>query len=251
MHAGPGAPVESGGGLGRLSRLAQAASALLVLLLAYGLPILGTLAQGPDSVLPESPWELAEAALFTTVLVCTLVLSLQIGLLRAPLDALVGPPAPLFADLRRAGLLLLLLFGGAYSVQALVSAMTGGETPAVLLKLGQACREDPVMLLVMLGPVVWIQAALTEELTRAFLLRRAQALWPGQAGRLGGLLGMSAIFGLAHMYQGLGGMVGTFVIGLILGWAYQRWGRLRPLLLAHGVYDSLVLLALVYAPPGA
>lgn len=224
---------------------------MLVLLVAYGLPLLGTLASGANSVIPASTGELLQLALQTTLLIIGLVLCLQVAVLREPLSALSGGPGPLWPDLRRAGLLVLLLFAGAYATQWLVSRLTGAETPEVLLELGQACREDPLMLAVMLGPVVWIQAALTEELARAFILRRIGKLWPGSGGRLAGLCAISGIFGLAHMYQGIGGILVTLVIGLLLGGAYLRQGRLLPLVLAHGIYDSLVLLGLVYGQPQA
>lgn len=251
MQAGRAAPDRQGGGApaGAATRFAEAASALLVLLFAYGLPVLGSLAQGGEALLPSGPGDLAQAALFTTLLICSLVLVLQFALHREPLASLTGGPGRLAADLRLAALLLMALIAGAYAAQALAGALAGAETPEVLVKLARACREDPRMLAIMLGPVVWIQAAFTEELTRAFLLRRLAAIWPSPAGRASSLLGLSAIFGLAHSYQGPAGILGTFVIGLILGWAYQIRGRLWPLVHAHGAYDTFALLLLLYATP--
>ncbi len=43
--------------------------------------------------------------------------------------------------------------------------------------------------------------------------------------------------GSYHLYQGLGGFAGNFVMGLLFGWLYQRWGRVTPLVVAHTLLD--------------
>jgi membrane protease YdiL (CAAX protease family) len=43
--------------------------------------------------------------------------------------------------------------------------------------------------------------------------------------------------GSYHLYQGFGAFVGNFVMGLIFGWFYQRWGRIMPLIIAHTLLD--------------
>ncbi len=48
----------------------------------------------------------------------------------------------------------------------------------------------------------------------------------------------SAIRATYHAYQGLAGVVGNFVMGLVFGWAYRRWGRVAPLLFAHFLLDA-------------
>ena len=45
------------------------------------------------------------------------------------------------------------------------------------------------------------------------------------------------IRGSYHLYQGFGGFIGNVVMGLVFGWAYQRWGRALPLIVAHWVLD--------------
>jgi uncharacterized protein len=47
----------------------------------------------------------------------------------------------------------------------------------------------------------------------------------------------SLLRGAYHLYQGFGAGVGNFVMGLVFGYAYRRWGRLWPLIIAHGVID--------------
>lgn len=47
----------------------------------------------------------------------------------------------------------------------------------------------------------------------------------------------SLLRGAYHLYQGFGAGVGNLVMGLVFGYAYRRWGRLWPLIIAHGVID--------------
>ena len=43
-----------------------------------------------------------------------------------------------------------------------------------------------------------------------------------------------------HLYQGFGGFIGNFVMGLLFGYLYQRWGRVMPLVIAHFVLDAAI-----------
>lgn len=45
--------------------------------------------------------------------------------------------------------------------------------------------------------------------------------------------------GAYHLYQGFGAGLGNVVMGLVFGYAWQRTGRLWPLILAHGLIDSV------------
>ena len=51
------------------------------------------------------------------------------------------------------------------------------------------------------------------------------------------ILSSAALRGAYHAYQGFGPIVGNFVMGIVFGWAYQRWGRVMPLVIAHTVLD--------------
>jgi hypothetical protein len=43
-----------------------------------------------------------------------------------------------------------------------------------------------------------------------------------------------------HLYQGFGGFVGNFVMGLLFGYLYKRFGRVMPLVVAHFLLDAAV-----------
>ena len=46
--------------------------------------------------------------------------------------------------------------------------------------------------------------------------------------------------GSYHLYQGFGGFIGNFFMGLLFGYLYQRWGRAMPLVVAHFVLDAAI-----------
>jgi membrane protease YdiL (CAAX protease family) len=56
----------------------------------------------------------------------------------------------------------------------------------------------------------------------------------------------AVLFGLAHLYQGPGGMANTAISGLILGIVYMRFGRIWPLIIAHYLHDALQIVLLMY-----
>jgi hypothetical protein len=47
----------------------------------------------------------------------------------------------------------------------------------------------------------------------------------------------SLLRGSYHLYQGVGGFVGNFFMGLLFGWLYRRWGRVTPLVVTHTLLD--------------
>ncbi len=43
--------------------------------------------------------------------------------------------------------------------------------------------------------------------------------------------------GSYHLYQGFGPFIGNFVMGLLFGWVYKKYGRVAPLVVAHALVD--------------
>lgn len=82
-----------------------------------------------------------------------------------------------------------------------------------------------------------IKAALVEEvLVIGYLFDRLKKLGFGP----NAILIVSALLrGSYHLYQGFGGFVGNVAMGLVFGWAYQKWGRIMPLVLAHFLLDAV------------
>ncbi len=51
------------------------------------------------------------------------------------------------------------------------------------------------------------------------------------------ILVSAAVRGSYHLYQGAPQALGNFVMGLVFGWCYKRWGRVMPLVVAHTLLD--------------
>lgn len=80
-----------------------------------------------------------------------------------------------------------------------------------------------------------VQNALLEEVIMVGYLftRWSQAGW-----RAWQVLVVSALIrGSYHLYQGFGGFVGNFIMGLILGCVYLRTRRVLPLVITHAILD--------------
>ncbi len=80
-----------------------------------------------------------------------------------------------------------------------------------------------------------IQNAIGEEvIVVGYLTTRLNELqW-----RLPTMIVASALLrGSYHLYQGFGGFVGNFVMGLVFAFVYRWWGRVMPLIVAHSILD--------------
>jgi len=85
--------------------------------------------------------------------------------------------------------------------------------------------------------VVALMNGLAEEVAmRAYFITRLQQVLgsPGQALALSTIL-----FAGYHIYQGAFGVIGAFVIGLVLGGIFLRFRRLFPVARAHAVVDVI------------
>lgn len=51
------------------------------------------------------------------------------------------------------------------------------------------------------------------------------------------ILTTALLRGAYHAYQGFGAIVGNIAMGIVFGWAYRRWGRVMPLVIAHTLID--------------
>ena len=104
----------------------------------------------------------------------------------------------------------------------------------------EALRGDPVALAAGLL-VVWTIAAFGEEMVfRGFVLNRTARLFSfSRMGWLASVGFSSLVFGLGHQYQGLSGVILTFLVGLVYCAAYFLSGKcLWTPILIHGLYDT-------------
>lgn len=103
----------------------------------------------------------------------------------------------------------------------------------------QTVVSDPLLLGLWLGPVVWIGIAGFEEFWRVFVLRRLWLVFPGRVAAWLVLLVVSVLIGLAHGYQGPAAILSIGFKSVLMGWYFMRARRIRPLIVAHAVYDSV------------
>jgi uncharacterized protein len=75
-----------------------------------------------------------------------------------------------------------------------------------------------------------------EIIVVAFLMTRLRQL--GLSPRTTLLLS-SLLRGAYHLYQGFGAGLGNVAMGLVFGYAWRRTGRLWPLIVAHGLIDTV------------
>ncbi len=109
-------------------------------------------------------------------------------------------------------------------------------------------RGNLVLLLAALA-LTWTEAAFLEEMFfRGYLLNRITDLFGRErAGIILALLVNAIVFGLAHAYQGIAGVVDTALAGLVLGGLYLLTGRNLWLpILTHGIIDTVGFL-IIYA----
>ncbi|MFI6770886.1 CPBP family intramembrane glutamic endopeptidase [Streptomyces sp. NPDC050355] len=180
---------------------------------------------------PGRPWlDLAwqlfgiASALVPVALVAHLLLRERVGGLRA-----IG------FDRRRPGFDL--------SRGVALAAAIGGS--GLLLYLGARAAGFNLTVIPEALPEVWwkipvliasaVQNAVLEEvIVVGYLLRRlGQLEWSPMAA----LAASSVLRGSYHLYQGIGGLVGNMVMGVIFVLLYRRWGRVGPLVAAHALID--------------
>jgi membrane protease YdiL (CAAX protease family) len=83
-----------------------------------------------------------------------------------------------------------------------------------------------------------VKASLLEEVVVVgYLFQRLKQL--GFSNRTQ-VLSSAALRATYHLYQGFGGFIGNFVMGLVFGFLYQKFGRVMPLVIAHFLLDAAV-----------
>ncbi|WP_418637828.1 CPBP family intramembrane glutamic endopeptidase [Winogradskyella sp.] len=122
----------------------------------------------------------------------------------------------------------------------------GLEKPGDVADRFQFFLGKPILFIAYLVTVVWIGAALGEELLmRGFLLNRLSDVFgKNKMGWIVAMIVHAIIFGLLHIYQGLAGVITTAFIALILGTVYIiAKKRLFPVILAHLIINTISLTA--------
>ena len=141
----------------------------------------------------------------------------------------------------------LLVVGGFAAVVTMSSFMVNSLLPALDVpppKLGFLARFDgSAEFLFFLIAVAWGSAAFGEEmLLRGFVLDRISKLAnsSGTAVMVAAIFLQGPLFGLFHLYQGLGGVLVTSAIGIIFGFVWLIGGRnLWACIVLHGLINTI------------
>jgi hypothetical protein len=118
---------------------------------------------------------------------------------------------------------------------------------AEIIQLIHGISDNPWLLALWLGPVVWIGIAGFEELWRVFVLLRFWNICSGPGTKWIVLLLVSALIGVAHGYQGPAAIISIGFKSVLAGWFFMATGRTRALIVSHSVYDSVQIVTAVMA----
>jgi membrane protease YdiL (CAAX protease family) len=123
-----------------------------------------------------------------------------------------------------------------FVVAAVVGDIIKNAAPGASYHLALGGRFGMVYLLPGLTMALW--AATIEEIVVAgYLLHRLDQLG---VPRSRALLISTAVRTSYHLYYGLGALM-FIPLGLMFGWTWQRYKRLVPLVVAHAIYDGVLL----------
>ena len=129
-------------------------------------------------------------------------------------------------------------------VDPIVESFLGSSQTETLSRFAALKGDLPLFLFVL--PFGWVFAAFGEEFFyRGFLLENLRRILGGGAiATVIAIICQGALFGAAHYYQGMSGMITIGIGGIVLGLIYWAGGRrLWPMIAAHGIIDTIGLYA--------
>lgn len=135
------------------------------------------------------------------------------------------------------GLGIAAVIGGIGLAAYLISYAAGTSLTVVPTNLPDVWWRIPVLVL-----SACANAILEEVVLCGYLLRRLDQL--GVSSRTAVLVSAS-IRGAYHLYQGLAGALGNFLMGLLFGAYAERTGRILPLIVAHAAIDIVAFVGWV------
>ncbi len=120
-----------------------------------------------------------------------------------------------------------------------------------LLGLMLDMRENPLLVVLWFGPVLWIGIALYEEVLRTFILTEMWSLSSRKIWIATAIVMCALLMGLLHWSQGPYGIATIAIKGAVIGAFYYRVRRLFPLVLAHVLYDGIQVGVLLLTYPNS
>jgi membrane protease YdiL (CAAX protease family) len=140
------------------------------------------------------------------------------------------------------------LFVTIAAVSLLGMGMARAGFPAANYSMFAPIKGDLPQYLFWLLPVTWGSAALGEELIfRGFMLGALEELLGGKRwyATVAAIVLQAILFGVLHLYQGVGGAATAGLIGLVFGFVWLFTGRnLWAGIIIHGLIDSAGMTAI-------
>jgi len=204
-----------------------------------------------NGLLSDQPYSPQDFILYSTVISAPIIIVLLL-LLRylcgeKPRE-LNLKPGKWTADLLAAVMLSVVTLAANIVSNGLLSELLPAPPNTSIINLFGWLRQNPDMLALFLGALLWIGVA-QEELTRVFLLSRLWKVLPSRAIRWGTVLFAASLFGFSHAWQGPARIVWTGIYGLIMGIYYLRFGRVVPMIISHYLTNALQIAVFVLRMP--
>ena len=130
-----------------------------------------------------------------------------------------------------------------YLTEPLITKLVGVEPD---LSSYEGVKGNVMGLIGMLA-LGWIVGGLFEEFFfRGYLFNRLNSIITNQVlHRYISILVISIVFGFAHNYQGIGGIIATFLFSIVMGLLYFYFARnVWYLIIIHGFYDTVGIVKL-------
>lgn len=99
--------------------------------------------------------------------------------------------------------------------------------------------NNPLLMVIWFGPVLWIGIALFEELSRTFLLKTLWNINKSKDWHIAAIFLASTLIGVVHLYQGTAGIISIGLKSIVVSFYFYKKRRLLPLIISHGLYDGL------------
>ena len=114
-----------------------------------------------------------------------------------------------------------------------------------LLDTVRNVANNPLLLTIWLGPVLWIGIAIFEELSRIFMLKCLWNISNNKKWQITAIFVTSTLIGVVHLYQGTAGIISIGLKSLLMCFYFYKFRRILPLIISHGLYDGLQIIAMV------
>ncbi len=151
----------------------------------------------------------------------------------------LGLLRPKWIDLATGIVLFIVNFTCAYVVLLAVSSLRTSDADATQGRLAHIFPSAKTSIDYVAIALASIAVGFGEELLfRGYILSRWQAM-SGSASQA--VLVSSILFGIAHTYQGLLGVVSAAVTGIVFGFAFIFLRRLWPLVIVHALTDFILM----------